>query len=162
MRVNHTYGRGGALDYLAAYDVHAVKVFGRTEERTGIVPFMNLATPVMSQEPCKRQVRVLDRRQRLLPSRSEGGRPAHPGVPEHGHGPHPRARLLAQPIGTSWDLHEWRYSGLTHLGEAGASLLMLMAESRHRKPENVRRYFRPSPEAIAEVTGLLAPGDAWR
>ncbi|MFJ3954745.1 hypothetical protein ACIPXV_32730 [Streptomyces libani] len=44
MRVNHTYGRGGALAYLAAYDVHAAKVFGRTEERTGIVPFMNLAT----------------------------------------------------------------------------------------------------------------------
>jgi hypothetical protein len=30
-------------------------------------------------------------------------------------------------------------SGLTHLGEAGASLLMLMAKSRHKKPENVRR-----------------------
>lgn len=26
--------------------------------------------------------------------------------------------------GTGWDLHEWRHSGLTHLGEAGASLLM--------------------------------------
>jgi hypothetical protein len=24
-----------------------------------------------------------------------------------------------------WDLHEWRHSGLTHLGEAGASLPML-------------------------------------
>jgi hypothetical protein len=22
--------------------------------------------------------------------------------------------------GTGWDLHEWRHSGLTHLGEAGA------------------------------------------
>ena len=64
--------------------------------------------------------------------------------------------------GTGWDLHEYRHSGLTHLGEAGASLLMLMAKSRHRKPENVRRYFKPSPEAIAEVTGLLAPGDARR
>ncbi len=51
MRVNHSYGPGGALAYLAAYDVHAAKVFGRTEERTGIVPFMNLATQVMSQEP---------------------------------------------------------------------------------------------------------------
>ncbi|MFI1786234.1 tyrosine-type recombinase/integrase [Streptomyces rubiginosohelvolus] len=60
--------------------------------------------------------------------------------------------------GTGWDLHEWRHSGLTHLGEQGASLLMLMAKSRHRKAENVKRYFKPSPEAIAEVTGLLAPG----
>lgn len=57
-----------------------------------------------------------------------------------------------------WDLHEWRHSGLTHLGEGGASLLMLMAKSRHKKAENVRKYFHPSPEAIAEVTSLLAPG----
>jgi hypothetical protein len=60
------------------------------------------------------------------------------------------------------DLHEYRHSSLTHLGEAGASLLLLMAKSRHKKPENVRRYFKPSPEAIAEVTSLLAPGDSRR
>ncbi|EST22108.1 hypothetical protein N566_26820 [Streptomycetaceae bacterium MP113-05] len=64
--------------------------------------------------------------------------------------------------GTGWDLHEYRHSGLTHLGEAGASLLMLMAKSRHKKPENVRRYFKPSPDAIAEITSLLAPGDSRR
>jgi hypothetical protein len=64
--------------------------------------------------------------------------------------------------GTGWDLHEWRHSGLTHLGEAGASLLMLMTKSRHKKPENLRKYFHPSPEAIAEVTSLLAPGDSRR
>lgn len=51
MRVNHTYGRGGALAYLAAYDVHRAKVSGRTEPRTGIDPFMNLGTQVMTQEP---------------------------------------------------------------------------------------------------------------
>jgi hypothetical protein len=39
---------------------------------------------------------------------------------------------------------------------------MLMAKSLHRKPENVRRYFKPSSEAIAELTGLLAPGDSRR
>ncbi|CAL2074280.1 conserved protein of unknown function [Streptomyces murinus] len=64
--------------------------------------------------------------------------------------------------GTGWDLREYRHSALTHLGEAGASLLMLMAKSRHKKPENLRRYFKPSPEAIAEVTSLLAPGDSRR
>ena len=51
MRVNHTYGRGGALAYLAAYDVHHARVFGRTEPRTGITPFMNLVSQVMSREP---------------------------------------------------------------------------------------------------------------
>ncbi|GAA2419977.1 hypothetical protein GCM10010404_93020 [Nonomuraea africana] len=65
--------------------------------------------------------------------------------------------------GTGWDLHEFRHSALlTHLGEAGASLLLLMAKSRHKKPENLRRYFHPSPEAIAELTSLLAPGDSER
>ena len=42
------------------------------------------------------------------------------------------------------------------------SLPMLMARSRHKKPENVRRYFHPSAEAIAEVTSLLAPGGSRR
>lgn len=77
-----------------------------------------------------------------------------------------RALLVEQTAvrgpGTGWDLHEYRHSGLTHLGEAGASLLMLMAKSRLKKTEHVRRYFKPSPEAIAEVTSLLAPGDSRR
>ncbi|WSP67707.1 site-specific integrase (plasmid) [Streptomyces sp. NBC_01240] len=64
--------------------------------------------------------------------------------------------------GTGWDLSEYRHSGLTHLGEAGAGLPMLMATSRHKKPENVRRYFHPSAEAIAEVTRLLSPSDSRR
>lgn len=64
--------------------------------------------------------------------------------------------------GTGWDLHEYRRSGLTELGVQGAYLLMLMAKSRHKKPENVRRYFKPSQEAISELTSLLAPGDARR
>lgn len=51
MRVNHEYDRGGALAYLAAYDVHRARVFGRCEPRTGIRPFMNLVTQVMTTEP---------------------------------------------------------------------------------------------------------------
>lgn len=49
---------------------------------------------------------------------------------------------------------------LSRQGEQGASLLMIMAKSRHKKPENVRRYFKPSPEAISELTSLLAPATA--
>ncbi|MBM7439393.1 IS630 family transposase [Streptomyces sp. HB132] len=55
MRVNHTYGRGGAL---AAYDVHRAKAFGRCEPRTGIDPFMRLVTQVMAQEPYASAKRV--------------------------------------------------------------------------------------------------------
>ncbi len=51
MRVNHEYDRGGALAYLAAYDVHQARVFGRCEPTTGIVPFGNLVEQVMTREP---------------------------------------------------------------------------------------------------------------
>ncbi|MFJ9822520.1 hypothetical protein ACIRU3_46440 [Streptomyces sp. NPDC101151] len=37
-----------------------------------------------------------------------------------------------------------------------------LTSSRTEKPENVRRHFKPSPEAISELTSLLAPGDARR
>lgn len=59
-------------------------------------------------------------------------------------------------------MHEYRHSALAHLGEQGTSLLMLVAKSRQRKPEPVRPYFKPSPEAAAEVTSLLAPEDCRR
>ena len=39
MRVNHDYHRRGAIAYLAAYDVHRAKTFGRCEDTTGIAPF---------------------------------------------------------------------------------------------------------------------------
>ncbi|MEU2740273.1 IS630 family transposase [Streptomyces sp. NPDC007095] len=72
MRVNHTYSRGGALAYLAAYDVHHAKIFGRCEPSTGIAPFTALVDQVMNQETLRqRETRVLGRRQRLLPP---GGR----------------------------------------------------------------------------------------
>jgi site-specific recombinase XerD len=68
------------------------------------------------------------------------------------------ATAVAGP-GTGWDLHELRHSGLTHLGESGASLLELMAKSRHRKAENLRRYFKPSQQAMRELTSILGPGN---
>jgi hypothetical protein len=51
MRVNHEYDRGGALAYLAAYDVHRARVFSHCSAKTGIVPFMTLVEHVMTQEP---------------------------------------------------------------------------------------------------------------
>jgi transposase len=58
MRVNHEYGRGGALAYLAAYDVHRARVFGRCEPKTGTVPFMALVAQVMATEPYASAKRV--------------------------------------------------------------------------------------------------------
>jgi transposase len=51
MRVEHEYDRGGALAYLAAWDVHRGRVFGRCEKTTGIVPFSRLVEQVMTAEP---------------------------------------------------------------------------------------------------------------
>jgi hypothetical protein len=51
MRVEHEYGRRGALAYLAAWDVRRAKLFGRCETTTGIKPFARLVADVMSQEP---------------------------------------------------------------------------------------------------------------
>ena len=39
MRIEHEYERGGALAYLAAWDVHHARLFGRCEPKTGIEPF---------------------------------------------------------------------------------------------------------------------------
>lgn len=51
MRIEHDYGRGGALAYLAAWDVHRGQVTGRCEDTTGIAPFARLAEQVMTTEP---------------------------------------------------------------------------------------------------------------
>jgi len=51
MRVEHDYKRGGALAYLAAWDVHRGQVTGRCDHTTGITPFSRLAGQVMTAEP---------------------------------------------------------------------------------------------------------------
>jgi len=58
MRVEHEYERQGALAYLAAWDVHRAKIFGRCEQKTGIAPFERLVDQVMSQEPYRPAERV--------------------------------------------------------------------------------------------------------
>jgi hypothetical protein len=58
MRVEHEYDRGGALAYLAAYDVHRARLFGRTEPTTGIEPFGRLVEQVMTVEPYASAKRV--------------------------------------------------------------------------------------------------------
>lgn len=43
MRVEFEYKRGGALQYRPAWDVHRAKIFGRSEQKTGIDPFGRLS-----------------------------------------------------------------------------------------------------------------------
>jgi hypothetical protein len=58
MYVEHEYERGGALAYLAAWDVHRAKIFGRCEKTTGIAPFEELVRDVMTREPYRSAARV--------------------------------------------------------------------------------------------------------
>jgi hypothetical protein len=58
MRVEHEYQRGGALAYLAAWDVHRARLFGRGEPTTGIGPFGRLVEQVMTVEPYASATRV--------------------------------------------------------------------------------------------------------
>jgi transposase len=51
MRIEHDYQRGGAVAYLAAWDVHRGQVAGRCEDTTGIAPFARLVEQVMTAEP---------------------------------------------------------------------------------------------------------------
>lgn len=50
-QVEFEYTRGGTLAYMGAYDVHQARLFGTVAEKTGIVPFMDLVSRVMTAEP---------------------------------------------------------------------------------------------------------------
>jgi DDE superfamily endonuclease len=57
-RVEFEYDRGGALQYLAAWDVRRGYVMGRCEPKTGIYPFGRLVAQVMAREPYRSADRV--------------------------------------------------------------------------------------------------------
>lgn len=50
-RIEYEYERGGALQYLAAWDVRRGFVMGRCEPTTGIEPFGRLVNQVLLEEP---------------------------------------------------------------------------------------------------------------
>jgi transposase len=95
IRVNHDYHRRGAVAYLAAYDVHHATVFGRCEDTTGIGPFTDLVTQVMTQEPYKSADRVfwiVDN------GSSHRGRKAIDRLAEQ----YPNAVMVHTPVHASW------------------------------------------------------------
>jgi DDE superfamily endonuclease len=57
-RAEHEYARGGALAYLAAWDVRRGGVIGRCEATTGKAAFGRLVDQVMAQEPYRSAPRV--------------------------------------------------------------------------------------------------------
>jgi hypothetical protein len=95
MRVEHEYVRGGAVQYLAAWDCHRAKVFGRCELRTAIEPFGRLVDQVMAEEPyrsARRVFWVVDN------GSSHRGHKAAERLRER----HRNLRLVHTPVHSSW------------------------------------------------------------
>lgn len=57
-RIDPTYKRKGALQYLAAWDVLHGMIFGRCETKTGIEPFGRLVDGILETEPYKEAERI--------------------------------------------------------------------------------------------------------
>jgi DDE superfamily endonuclease len=95
MRVEHEYRRGGALAYLAAWDVRAGGVIGRCEATTGKAAFGRLVDQVMAQEPyrtAKRVFWIVDN------GSSHRGAKAAAAVAAR----HPTVQIVHLPIHASW------------------------------------------------------------
>src|SRR4051794_10310512 len=93
--VEFEYKRGGTLAYIAAWDVHHARLFGRCEPTTGIEPFGRLVEQVMSTEPYKSARRVfwvLDN------GSSHAGKASIARM----HDAYPNARLVHLPVHASW------------------------------------------------------------
>ena len=56
--IEYEYERGGALQYLAAWDVRRGYVMGRCEPTTGIEPFGRLVNQVLAEEPYRSGTRL--------------------------------------------------------------------------------------------------------
>ena len=94
-RQEFEYRRGGTLAYLAAYDVHAARVIGRTAPTTGIEPFGALVEQVMTTEPYASAARVFW----IVDNGS-----SHNGARsvDRMHAAWPTAELIHLPIHASW------------------------------------------------------------
>ncbi len=95
MRIEHEYRRAGAWCYLAAWDVHRAKLFGRVEPVSGIAPFDRLVAEVMATEPYRSARRVFWVVDNGTSHRGQAAcdrlRRAHPSL-----------RLIHLPVHASW------------------------------------------------------------
>jgi hypothetical protein len=94
-RVESEYRRGGTMAYLAAWDVHRAKLFGRIEPTVGNDPFDRLVDEVMATQPyasARRVFFVVDNGTSHRGQRSI----------DRTHRRHPRAHLVHLPLHASW------------------------------------------------------------
>ena len=83
----------------------------------------------------------------VIPAR---GTNAH--TPARGRLSYERASTLFKQTSGGWTLH---HSSLTHLGEKGASTILLQAKSRHQNPRTLAIYTKRGNEAIAHLTSAF-------
>jgi DDE superfamily endonuclease len=94
-RIEHEYDRGGALQYLAAWDIRAGLVLGRCEPTTGIDPFARLVSQAMGREPYRSAARVFWVVDNGSSHRGEAARQRLARS-------HPNAVLVHTPVHASW------------------------------------------------------------
>ncbi len=95
VRAGHEYVRHGALALLAALDVHTGKVFAATPPATGIVPFMDLMSQVMSLPEYKDAPRVF-----VIAGNGSDHRGQAAG--RRLHDAWPNAIMICTPVHASW------------------------------------------------------------
>ena len=98
----------------------------------------------------KGPVFLTHRRPNVIPAR--GDECPHTG---RGRLSYERASTIFKQATRGWTLHQLRHSSLTHLGEQGASTILLQAKSRHQDPRTLAIYTKPGNEAIAELTATF-------
>jgi hypothetical protein len=95
MRIEHEYARAGALSYLAAWDVHHARLFGRCAPTTGIDAFDRLMDQVMTTRPYASARRVF---WMVDNGSSHRGQPSVDRLQSRW----PTLRLIHLPIHASW------------------------------------------------------------
>ena len=133
MRVNHEYTRGGALAYLAAYDVHHAQVSGQCAPSTGIAPFMALVEQVMTTEPyasAKRVFWVVDN------GSSHRGQAAIDRLTKR----FPNAVMVHTPIHASWLNQAEIYFSVVQRKVVSPNDFTDLTEVEHRLAEFEKRY----------------------
>jgi len=98
MRVEHEYFRKGALTYLAAWDAHHGRLFGRCEPKTTIAAVDQLVAQVMTVEPYRSASRVFWISDNCSSHRGERGRSASSRTVAYADaGAHAQPRELVEP-----------------------------------------------------------------
>jgi hypothetical protein len=101
-RVAAKYKRGGALQYLAAWDVQQGRVMGRCEARTGIEPFGRLVGQVMEHPDYRTPFGRSDVRSRVFWVADNGSSHRGEASVRRLREAYPNAILVHTPVNASW------------------------------------------------------------